>query len=34
MKGYEIPPQETPEGKKVLYHSTKKSLINLIHLQE
>ena len=23
MKGHEIPPQETPEGKKVLYHGTK-----------
>ena len=24
MKGYEIPPQKTPEGKKILYHGTKK----------
>ncbi len=25
MKGCEIPPQKTPEGKKVLYHGTKNN---------
>ncbi len=24
MKGCEIPPQEIPDGKKILYHGTKK----------
>jgi hypothetical protein len=24
MKGKEVPPQETPDGKKVLYHGTKR----------